>query len=321
MTSPIDKPGLSIIVATLDRCDYLRLCIDALVRQTARLESFEVIIVDNGSRDGTADLVGELAKQYHNVVYIREERRGLSAARNAGLRIAQSELVAFTDDDAIPETAWVEKISNRFATLDREVAVLGGEVRPIWEAPRPAWLTDKLLRPLSARLMWGPCPRVLNGAEWLMEVNIAYRKAELIAFGGFPEFLGRIGDSLLSCDGCVNLLLARAGYRFYYDPDIVVGHHIHAARLTPSWFRRRFFWQGVSMRRVHNYLEDMSKELNLASTDNSPVQDAEVILPASASAWAEMFSDEPVEAGLEHQFHLLEQLGYLLQSQSLIDGR
>ena len=317
----IDKPALSVIVATLDRRHYLRLCIDALTRQTAGPETFEVIVVDNGSSDGTADVIHEIAKQHRNILYVREERRGLSAARNTGLRVASAELVAFTDDDAIPAATWVEQISGRFATLDHQVAVLGGEVRPIWEAPRPVWLTDKLLRPLSASLMWGPNPRLLHGDEWLVEVNIAYRKARLIEFGGFAEFLGRIGDSLLSCDGCVNLLLARAGYRFYYDPTIVVGHHIHASRLSPSWFRRRFFWQGVSMHRVHRYVESMSKTLNLPSPADSDLQEEEIVLPTSASAWAEMFNDDPVEAGLEKQFYFLEQLGYLLQSQSIIGGR
>ena len=75
------------------------------------------------------------------------------------------------------------------------------------------------------------------------------------------------------------------------------------------------------MHRVHRYVESMSKTLNLPSPADSDLQEEEIVLPTSASAWAEMFNDDPVEAGLEKQFYFLEQLGYLLQSQSIIGGR
>ncbi|MGO9991008.1 MAG: glycosyltransferase [Steroidobacteraceae bacterium] len=313
-------PRVSVVVATLDRCHYLRLCLRALARQTAGFDAFEVIVVDNGSEDETPDVVDGFSGQGCNVIYVREERRGLSVARNTGVRSSRAAIVAFTDDDAVPDPQWVERIVARFETLGEDVAVIGGEVRPIWEAPRPDWLTNQLLRPLSAGLLWGPTARLLHSEEWLVEVNIAYRKSRLLEFGGFAEQLGRVGDTLLSCDGCVNLLFARAGLRAFYDPHILVGHHIHASRLTRGWFRRRYFWQGVSMNRVHKYLEEMTVALNITQHADRPPTFEEIILPTSAAAWADLFNDDS-DTLLEQQVFVLEQLGYLLQSQSLITGR
>lgn len=313
-------PGVSVIVATRDRARYLRLCLEALSRQTARLESFEIIVVDNGSADGTADVVGELSAQIPNIRPVREDRVGLSIARNVGVAHSRASIVAFTDDDAVPDPHWVERIAARFDTLGDEVAVLGGEVQPIWEAPRPDWLTNELLRPLSAGLLWSPTPRTLRGNEWLVEVNIAYRKARLLEFGGFDETLGRSGESLLSGEGCINQLMTRAGLHAYYDPNILVGHHIPAERLTRSWFRRRFFWQGVSMNRVYNYVERMSATLNIPPAEPYTHSWEEIVVPASAGAWADLFDDRS-DTPFVQQVFVLEQLGYLLESQSLIAGR
>jgi len=313
-------PGVSVVVATLDRCNYLRSCLAALAAQTAGFESFEVIVVDNGSTDATPEVVRDFCGQGRNVSCVREERPGLSAARNTGVRKSRAEIVAFTDDDAVPDPQWVERIAARYEMLGDEVAVLGGEVRPIWEAPRPDWLTNELLRPLSAGLLWSPTARLLRNEEWLVEVNIAYRKSRLLEFGGFAEELGRVGDTLLSSEGCVNMLMARAGLHAYYDPNILVGHHIHASRLTRGWFRRRYFWQGVSMKRVHSYLDQMSATLNIPHPSPFARSWEEIVLPASAAAWADLFDDRS-ETPFAHQIFVLEQLGYLLQSQSLIAGR
>jgi glycosyltransferase involved in cell wall biosynthesis len=312
-------PRLSVIVATLDRARYLRECLDGLLTQTAAADQYEVIVVDNGSTDETPAIVKQYCERAPNFSYLREERTGLSVARNAGVRASRADIVAFTDDDAVPELSWVERIVARFESLGSEVAVLGGEVRPIWGAPRPEWLSDELLRPLSAGLLWSPTARVLRGDEWLVEVNIAYRKAVLLEFGGFAEQLGRVGDTLMSGEGCINLLLIRAGRQLFYDPEIVVGHHIPASRLTRGWFRRRFFWQGVSMNRVAQYVEQVSAAMKLPDPQYARRWE-EIEVPSSAAAWADLFEDRTETPFVKQVFHL-EQLGYLLQSQSLIVGR
>jgi hypothetical protein len=91
-------------------------------------------------------------------------------------------IVAFTYDDAVPEPDWLERLMERFEELPDEVAVVGGEIRPIWERQRPEWLTNVMLRPLSAGLMWTLSARDLKAGEWVVEANSAYRKKWLLRF-------------------------------------------------------------------------------------------------------------------------------------------
>lgn len=312
---------ISAIVCTRNRGLALGRTLAAFERQTLPAAAFEIIVVDNGSSDETAELCKSFVARNPIFRHIREERVGLSIARNVGLRAAHAKIVAYTDDDAEPEGDWLERLVARFDGLAPSTGIVGGEVIPVWEAERPEWLGDALLRPLSAGMKWSVEPRFLRGEEWLVEVNSAYRKSALEQVEGFPEHLGRVGDILLSGDGAVNRLIQRAGYQLFYDPSIRVRHHIPPERATKSWFRRRSFWQGVSMCRLHRYVEATSRRLRLGVADRPQARDWEEIrLPTSVSAWAALFDDGAPEEFVRHLFEL-EQLGYLLESQGVVVGR
>ena len=261
-----------------------------------------------------------LCEGHQHFRYHFEPEAGLSIARNAGIRLSRTGIVAFTDDDAVPDREWVERILTIFQRVPEDVGIVGGDVVPVWEAERPDWLSDFLLRPLSAGLKWSTVARILRREEWLVEVNSAYRKSALERAGGFPEKLGRAGDLLLSGDGAVNLLIQRAGFLLYYDPALLVQHHIPPSRLTKEWFRRRSFWQGVSMNLLHRYVDEKAESLKLPKPPQSARLWEEIVVPTSAAAWAELFDDRSPVSFAE-QLVQLEQLGYLMESQSLIVGR
>ncbi|MBV8084841.1 MAG: glycosyltransferase family 2 protein [Chloroflexi bacterium] len=112
-----------MVVCTIDRPAALDLCLEALHRQTRPPD--EVIVVDNTSGD---TLTRELAGRWE-ARYLTEPKRGLSRARNRGALAARSAVVAFTDDDAVPEAAWVEALAGEFA--DPRVAAAAGRVLPL----------------------------------------------------------------------------------------------------------------------------------------------------------------------------------------------
>jgi glycosyltransferase involved in cell wall biosynthesis len=318
--SPARGCSISAVVCTRDRSAYLERCLTALAQQTLSKRQYEVIVVDNGSSDDTANVAGGFCRAQPNFRYVEEPRAGLSIARNRGIAVGEAPIVAFTDDDAVPATSWLEQLLGGFEMLPQTVGIVGGDVTPVWEADRPAWLTDFLLRPLSAGLKWGTEPRFLRTGEWLIEVNSAYRKSALQQVGGFPERLGRVGGLLLSGDGAVNLLIQRAGYLLYYDPAILVSHHIPPSRLTKDWFRRRSFWQGVSMNMLHRYVEETARKQGLPEPPPQPRSWEEIIVPLSPAAWADLFDDRSKTDFIE-QLVQIEQLGYLLESQSIVVGR
>jgi glycosyltransferase involved in cell wall biosynthesis len=318
--SGVPGAGISAIICTRDRSTYLARCLKALAHQTLAANRYEVIIVDNGSSDDTGDVAASFCRRNANFRYLREDRPGLAIARNSGIAISSSEIVAFTDDDAEPEPSWLQRALARFEEHPQEAAIVGGDVIPVFEAERPAWLSDDLLRPLSAGLKWSTEPRFLRAGEWLVEVNAAYKKKVLLQIGGFPEHLGRVGELLLSGEGGVDRLIRRAGFRLFYDPSILVRHNIPAARLTRTWFRRRSFWQGVSLNLLHRYVEETARRLGLPDEARHARVWEEVVVPVSTRAWGDLFDDRSA-SDFGQQLSCLEQLGYLLESQSVVLGR
>jgi glucosyl-dolichyl phosphate glucuronosyltransferase len=315
-----DGIEISVVICTRDRRAYLESCLKALTRQTLPAQSCEIVIVDNGSTDGTQQAAQAFCERHANSHYVYEGRAGLAIARNTGVRAAKAEIVAFTDDDAEPDPTWLERLLGRFREHPGEIGVVGGEVIPVWEAKRPEWLSDRMLRPLSAGLHWGNEARFLRPGEWLVEVNSAYCKAALARIGGFPEHLGRIDNVLLSGEGVINVLIERAGFRLFYDPAILVRHHIPKSRCSRAWFRRRSFWQGVSLNLVHRYLDETAAKLGLPDVSRHKRMWEEIPVPTSPSAWADLFDDHDVQ-DFGDQLYQLEQLGYLFESQSVVVGR
>ena len=97
---------VSVIVAFLNEEPYLEQCLQALLGQDFPREEYEVIFVDNGSRDGSAEIV----RRYPDVHLMEEQRPGHYAARNTGLAVARGELIAFTDGDCAPSRGWLRQI-------------------------------------------------------------------------------------------------------------------------------------------------------------------------------------------------------------------
>jgi glycosyltransferase involved in cell wall biosynthesis len=240
---------ISVIIATRNRASLLAMALDGLGAQQFPTEDFEVVVVDNGSTDGTRDVVSARARSSMKVKYIFEPTLGVSVARNVGTRASAGPLVAFLDDDAIPEPDWLPRIMAVFDRVSPTPACVGGRVEPIFEGPPPEWVDGALLDFLSV-VDHAPAPfflrDVLHGQK-LVSANMALQKAALDRAGGFDPRLSRIGDSLLSGgEVLLQLQLEKLGLPIYYDPAIRVRHHVSASRLTSRWLEDRAFWGGVS---------------------------------------------------------------------------
>lgn len=99
------QPFVSVIVPTYNRKAWLKECLDSLLTQTYPKHKYEILIVDDGSSDGTK----ELFSNYTSITILSQKNQGPAAARNLGLSAAQGELIAFTDDDCIPSKDWIEQ--------------------------------------------------------------------------------------------------------------------------------------------------------------------------------------------------------------------
>ncbi len=238
---------ITAIICTHNRADYLPGAISSLTDQDLPNDAYEIIIVDNGSTDNTRNVVSGFT-HVGNIRYIHEPVIGLSHARNAGWQNAAAPYVAYLDDDAVATPGWLGKILHIFETTHPWPGCVGGRVTPIWEAPRPAWLGDKIVCCLTV-VDWSDTPHVLENlnAEWLAGANLAFPRKVLDRLNGFTPCLDRAGTRLLSSgDVFLEKETQKIGYTCFYHPDVEVSHHIPASRLTQSWFVRRYYYQGIS---------------------------------------------------------------------------
>jgi len=237
---------ISAVICTHNRASFLRSALRSLTAQTLDPSAYEILVVDNASTDDTRSVVDGEKRGQPLVRYVREAAIGVSRARNAGWRSARSDFVAYLDDDAIAEQHWLERMLRFLESTTPQPGAVGGKIEPIWARPRPSWLSDEMARALTV-VDWSDDVIVLKPDQWIVASNIGFPRRVLEEIGGFRVDLGRQGSRLLSNEeNLARIQIEKQGYRCYYHPGIVVRHHMHASRISQSWFKKRLYWQGVS---------------------------------------------------------------------------
>ena len=256
-------PLISVVICTYNRYEVLKKAVKSLTQQTLDDDKFEVLIIDNtpDAETGEGATVKKDFESIENLTYVFEKTPGLSNARNVGFKLAKSPYISYLDDDAIASQVWVEEVLNAFETFDN-VGVVGGRIAPIWEIPRPSWLSDALVGNVSV-VDWGGELRIAGSNEWFAGANISFSKKVLEAAGGFSTNLGRKGGGQVLLSNEENELInfvRQSEYIEVYNPKASVDHLVERKRLTRDWFRRRSAWQAAS-----DFMMNPSKaEKNLA---------------------------------------------------------
>jgi glycosyltransferase involved in cell wall biosynthesis len=214
---------------------------------------WEVLVVDNNSTDRTAEVVANASKQHPGRFrYIFEPQQGLSHARNAGVREARGEVLAFTDDDVTVEPTWLYNLT---ASLhDGEWAGAGGRTIPSEPFSPPNWLPLQgpydMGAALAALFDLGPEPCKLKRPPY--GANMAFRKEMFAKYGLFRTDLGASPNrEVPGVDEDIEFggRLMAAGERLRYEPSAVVYHPILEQRLRKSHFLGWFYDYGRAMAR------------------------------------------------------------------------
>lgn len=222
----VTRPVASIVVVTRNGANSLPLLMEALRNQTVvRHVPCELVVVDNGSTDDTAEVVRRLAVDLGFPVTLeREQRPGKARGLNLAVSLAQGGIIAFTDDDGVPAPDWMEAILGYFSRHP-DVDCIGGRVELYDEADAAITIrTSRREEPLSA-LDFPICNVPIIGC------NLAVRKEALVRVGGFDATVGP-GSRIGSGDD-IDLLyrLLKLGRRVVYVPTVVVRHK-HGRRGT-----------------------------------------------------------------------------------------
>src|SRR5262245_50793641 len=195
---------VSVLICTHNRAARLARTLDYFVALRPIGYTAEVVVVDNRSRDETAQVIAGAARRASiPIVYAYEEQQGKSFALNRGLRIAAGDVLALTDDDVTPGDGWIERIVDTFRT--RDVEFVGGKVLPLWEKSPDAELLTR-----RGQDIWGPLALVDYGDEPFeysidaagqrlpVGANLTFRRATIDRLGGWRTDLGKVNNTLIS---------------------------------------------------------------------------------------------------------------------------
>ena len=237
----------SIIVCTYNRAESLKDTLAALAKlDVLPTREWEVVIVDNNSRDHTRQVVEEMQRTWPRLRYVFEPEQGLSHARNRGIAESSGEITLFTDDDVLPEPDWLETTLAGMTEYGADAC--GGYIAPIWETPPPAWLTERFYGFLAVRTDRTDDYPIESGSQAPFGANMAIRKAVFDKVGPFDTNRGRRGKVLASGeDGEMFERILAAGYKAVFLGQSRVHHKVEAFRLTKRYFRR---WRFQTSRNI-----------------------------------------------------------------------
>ncbi|NOT68493.1 MAG: glycosyltransferase family 2 protein [Methylophilaceae bacterium] len=240
MTNTEYEIRASVIVCTYNRANSLTQTLDSLCKQQGMDGiGWEVIVVDNNSKDHTREVIEDKAKIFSQLFYEFEEQQGLSFARNHGIACARGETLLFTDDDVCPESDWVQTI---LRLMDQHSAeACGGYIAPIWEKEPPTWLTERFYGFLAIKtdMEEKSITQSASAGETPFGANMAFRREVFDRVGVFDTKLGRVGKVLASGeDSELFDRILNSGSKVMYFPQARVHHKVEAFRVRKSYFRR-----------------------------------------------------------------------------------
>jgi GT2 family glycosyltransferase len=240
MTAPASEaePGrlrISVVVCTYNRAEKLANCLERLTNQTLDRSSYEIVVVDDCSTDGTRGV----AEGYATRVVRTASNVGPAAGRNAGIKASGATIVAFTDDDCVPDSDWLEELLKPFG--DPEVLAVGGKITPLrtdrlllryYEANNPLahnpavsasklGATARFAAYLRSSFRLHSLPECQESLLAIASANMGIRRSALELTEGFDEQFRAGGED---DDLCLRLRRLRPDGRLVYASAAVVAH-------------------------------------------------------------------------------------------------
>lgn len=329
-------PLASVVIPSIfSRKQDLRSCLDAV--SGLDYPNFEVLLVDN--RPDSVDAVPEWLSQYHLVRLIKEPRPGISQARNAGIREARGEFIAFTDDDVVVDSGWLRAYGEYFVNHPTAACVTGPFLAKELETPAQlrceAYLNGmwpELYQPVTHRLvgnrsrvLFNPMVGEYDERGGLLRTfplyasmhfgggaNMAYRTEALRSIGGFDVHLGIGTPTLGGEDHKPFIQLAAKGYDVGFTPDALI---FHKHREDDESLRHQVhgFGKGYSAMLTSVLLEDPRHVIGVMSALPTLLRSfVSIIFRRVGRARTLSEHAGPTKEGEMRRLRRLELLGYLI---------
>jgi glycosyltransferase involved in cell wall biosynthesis len=298
---------LTVVFASLNGAHTLPRMLATLEALIPPSDGWKVVAVDNGSTDNSLHILEQSASRIPMTV-LKEPRRGKNIALNAGLALAEGDIIAFTDDDTILPRDWLVSIES-VAAARAEYDVFGGAIYPIWEQPPPAWVfqcvpkyflgwTDFPEGPIQPISVWGANMAVRAG------VFCEHKFAEGIEMGTETEFTVRTEES---------------GHRSWHFHASPVGHIIRPYQLKREWHAQRAYKHGRGNAMVFHSSNKEALGQSLYPTMKLIKGAGAVAMAASKFAGSRLLGDD--YAQFKAYLHLQYRRGIFAERRALFTAR
>ncbi|MFN3543478.1 MAG: glycosyltransferase family 2 protein [Thiobacillus sp.] len=239
------SPFITVALCTHNHADRLARTLADLPHIQPPTRVWEFIVVDNGCTDGTAALLADTTWRPAGVEVriVREDKLGLSNARNRALTEARGEYLLFMDDDETPDPNWLR--AYEAAMITHQPDALGGRIDVFFEdGARPAWLQDELLGFLG-KLDHGPARWLTEASTPIFGGNFGFRRSVFDKIGNFDSRLGRMGATNIGGEDVeMHRRLIAQDCRVRWVPEAVINHRIQTPKLRRGYFLDLHYRQG-----------------------------------------------------------------------------
>ena len=238
---------ITVIIATFNGARTLGATLEALGRINAPEGGWKLIVVDNGSVDGTPQIIAAHADRLPlHALHIAQ--RGKNRALNAALEWVEGDLVVFTDDDVIPDADWLCSLHDA-ARRQPNFGIFGGAIVPHWPSPPKPWIGNHVALGMTFAVSDPALPEgpVDHGHVW--GPNMAVRADNFRAGLRFDVKVGPNGSSNYVMGSETELIarMAERGIKSWFCQSARVQHLIRAEQMSKAWVLRRYFRHGRAL--------------------------------------------------------------------------
>ncbi|MBV6757276.1 MULTISPECIES: glycosyltransferase family 2 protein [Rhodococcus] len=232
-----------ICAYTTERWSDLCAAVDSVLTQSVPV--LEVLLVIDHSEELFSRAERHFAAESRVTVLRNSESRGLSGARNTGVRASRGDMIAFLDDDARAEPDWYRVSAAHYS--DPDVLGVGGFASPAWPADRPVWMPAEFDWVVGCSYVGQPTR--IEPVRNFIGCNMSLRRTVFDAVDGFSDGIGRVGKTPVGCEEtelCIRIRTHQPTARLLFDPAMKVVHRVSDDRTTFRYFLSRCFHEGVS---------------------------------------------------------------------------
>lgn len=236
---------LTIFIATHNGAAALPRVLASYTRLQAPGGGWKLVVIDNGSDDGSADIVASFAHRLP-LVCVSEPRRGKNRALNTGLRELEGDLAVFSDGDSLPDADWLVQLRTA-ADCHPDISIFGGAIRPLWAVPPHDWIVQWVRLPAVFGITDPACEEGPCEPTQVFGGNMAVRAEHFRAGCRFDERIGPTGASRYAMGGETELTLRLAiaeRLQCWHCKAARVQHIIWPAMMTQAWILQRAFRLG-----------------------------------------------------------------------------